>query len=235
MNAERIYDLILSVSLRLRASLRNSRRPDAARSGSQIARSLEQSTQRRRNSESGYAFLFALGLILLMIAGSVVVMQKGATIRRREMEQETIWRGNQYARAIRLYYHKTGHYPQTLDDLQKGAPDLHFLRQPYKLSAAPATPTCNRWLSWTPMVASCPRCKVSPVNLANPSPAFPIPVPVRRPTLLRRLQRSAIPTVYRPPLPRPALRGRPPPEILRPTLRIPSPRRDKLLRTSQAP
>src|ERR1700691_3349754 len=138
MNAERIYDLILSVSLRLRASLRNSRRPDAARSGSQIARSLEQSTQRRRNSESGYAFLFALGLILLMIAGSVVVMQKGATIRRREMEQETIWRGNQYARAIRLYYHKTGHYPQTLDDLQKGAPDLHFLRQPYKNPTNPA-------------------------------------------------------------------------------------------------
>src|ERR1700691_651201 len=138
MNAERIYDLILSVSLRLRASLRNSRRPDAARSGSQIARSLEQSTQRRRNSESGYAFLFALGLILLMIAGSVVVMQKGATIRRREMEQETIWRGNQYARAVRLYYHKTGHYPQTLDDLQKGMPDLHFLRQPYKNPTNPA-------------------------------------------------------------------------------------------------
>jgi hypothetical protein len=87
---------------------------------------------RRRNPESGYAFLFALGLIMLMIAGSVVAMQMGATIHRRQMEQETIWRGNQYARAIRLYYHKTGHYPQTFDDLQKGMPDLHFLRQPYK-------------------------------------------------------------------------------------------------------
>jgi hypothetical protein len=87
---------------------------------------------RRRNPESGYVFLFALGLILLMIAGSLVAMQMGATIRRRQMEQETIWRGNQYARAIRLYYHKTGHYPQTLDDLQKGMPDLHFLRQPFK-------------------------------------------------------------------------------------------------------
>ena len=87
---------------------------------------------RGRNQESGYAFLFALGLILLMIAGSLVAMQTGATIRRRQMEQETIWRGNQYARAIRLYYHKTGHYPQTFDDLQKGMPDLHFLRQPYK-------------------------------------------------------------------------------------------------------
>src|SRR5580704_15283891 len=138
MNAERIYDTILSASLRVRALLPNSRCPDAARSGSEIAHSLDQHTPRRRNPESGYAFLFALGLILLMIAGSVVAMQKGATIRRREMEQETIWRGNQYARAIRLYYHKTGHYPQTLDDLQKGAPDLHFLRQPYKNPTNPA-------------------------------------------------------------------------------------------------
>ncbi len=87
---------------------------------------------RRRGQQSGYAFLLALGLILLMIATSLVALQKGATIRRRRIEEETIWRGNQYARAIRLYFHKTGHYPQTLDDLVKGMPDLHFLRQAYK-------------------------------------------------------------------------------------------------------
>ncbi|MGA7842742.1 MAG: hypothetical protein WCA34_17615, partial [Candidatus Acidiferrales bacterium] len=51
-------------------------------------------------------------------------------------------RGNQYARAIRLYYHKTGHYPQTLDDLEKGMPDLHFLRQPYK---NPTNPGDGSW------------------------------------------------------------------------------------------
>src|SRR5580698_182919 len=89
-------------------------------------------SSQRRSQESGYAFLFVLGLILLMIAGSLTALQLGATIRRRRIEQETIWRGNQYARAIRLYYHKTGHYPQTLDDLVKGMPDLHFLRQAYK-------------------------------------------------------------------------------------------------------
>ncbi len=131
LSAQHIYDAIVRAAHRVRASLRTSRRRAAARSR-------EQSTPRRRNPESGYAFLFALGLILLMIAGSVVVMQKGATIRRREIEQETIWRGNQYARAIRLYYHKTGHYPQTLDDLQKGMPDLHFLRQAYKNPTNPA-------------------------------------------------------------------------------------------------
>jgi hypothetical protein len=87
---------------------------------------------RHRGQESGYAFLFVLGLMLVMIAVSLTTLQMGATIRRRRIEQETVWRGNQYARAIRLYYHKTGHYPQTLDDLVKGMPDLHFLRQAYK-------------------------------------------------------------------------------------------------------
>jgi hypothetical protein len=110
---------------RISASLVNLLRRSAARSSAH-------SSPRRRGQESGYAFLFVLGLILVMIAVSVSVLQMGATIRRRRIEQETIWRGNQYARAIRLYYHKTGHYPQTLDDLVKGMPDLHFLRQAYK-------------------------------------------------------------------------------------------------------
>ncbi len=131
MKLQRIYDVIRGASHRFRASLRTTRRPNAACSGSARSRP-QRAPGRQPNSESGYVFLFALGLILLMIAGSLVAMQMGATIRRRQMEQETIWRGNQYARAIRLYYHKTGHYPQTFDDLQKGMPDLHFLRQAYK-------------------------------------------------------------------------------------------------------
>jgi hypothetical protein len=136
VRAQHIYAAVLSASHRFRASLRNSRRRHEA--GSRNAHR----AARHRNPESGYAFLFALGLILLLIAGSVVVMQKGATIRRRQMEQETIWRGNQYARAIRLYYHKTGHYPQTLDDLEKGMPDLHFLRQAFK---NPTNPGDGSW------------------------------------------------------------------------------------------
>jgi hypothetical protein len=71
-------------------------------------------------------------MVMLMIAGSLVVLEMGATQRRRQREEDAIWRGNQYARAIRLFYHKTGHYPQTLDDLSKGLPQLHFLRQAYK-------------------------------------------------------------------------------------------------------
>src|SRR5580700_10738743 len=86
----------------------------------------------RRAQEGGFAFLLALGLIVFVVAMSLIWLEQGATQHRRLVEGEAIWRGNQYARAIRLYFHKTGHYPQTLEDLQKGLPDLHFLRQAYK-------------------------------------------------------------------------------------------------------
>ena len=81
-----------------------------------------------RPAESGYALILAMFLIVATIVSSQVVLRNLITLRRRERESETIWRGQQYARAIRLYYHKNGKYPQSLDDLQKGMPELHFLR-----------------------------------------------------------------------------------------------------------
>jgi hypothetical protein len=86
----------------------------------------------RHSQESGFAFLMALGLIFIALALSLVVLQNFATEGRRQREEETIWRGEQYKRAVRLYYHKVGRYPQTVDDLKKGALNLHFLRQVYK-------------------------------------------------------------------------------------------------------
>jgi hypothetical protein len=83
---------------------------------------------RARRDQSGYAMVMALFLIVAMIASSEVVLQNLVTLRRRQRESDAIWRGRQYQRAIRLYYHKTGHYPQSLDELQKGMPELHFLR-----------------------------------------------------------------------------------------------------------
>jgi hypothetical protein len=67
-------------------------------------------------------------LVLVMVIGSQVALQNFYTQGRRVREDDMIWRGNQYARAIRLFYRKTGHYPQSLDDLKTGLPDLHFLR-----------------------------------------------------------------------------------------------------------
>jgi hypothetical protein len=86
------------------------------------------SRARRGSQESGYAYLMAMFLVLVMLVTSQVALQNMLTDGRRAREDDMIWRGNQYARAIRLFYRKTGHYPQSVDDLQTGLPELHFLR-----------------------------------------------------------------------------------------------------------
>jgi hypothetical protein len=88
--------------------------------------------RRARSRESGYAFLMALFMILIAAAGTIVLLENLVTDGRRIREQQTIWRGEQYKRAIRLYYRKTGHFPQNVDDLIKGVPGVHFLREVYK-------------------------------------------------------------------------------------------------------
>jgi len=86
----------------------------------------------RHSGERGYAMLMALSLTMMILIASTAMIANLRIEGRRQREDEAIWRGNQYARAIRLYFHKTGHYPQTIEDLQKGLPQLHFLRQAYK-------------------------------------------------------------------------------------------------------
>jgi hypothetical protein len=81
-----------------------------------------------RSRQSGYAFLMVMGMILMMAVLSQVLLQNVLTEGRRTREDEMIWRGKQYVRAIRLYFRKTGHYPQTIDDLKTGLPEMHFLR-----------------------------------------------------------------------------------------------------------
>lgn len=85
-----------------------------------------------RSNESGFAYLIALFAIVFLLIISTAAVQRLSIEGRRMREEETIWRGKQYIRAIKLYYHKTGHYPQDLPDLEKGLPQLHFLRQAYK-------------------------------------------------------------------------------------------------------
>jgi hypothetical protein len=67
-------------------------------------------------------------MVMALIISSQTLLENLATQGRRTREQDAIWCGEQVERAIRLYYHKTGHYPQTFDDLQSGLPELHFLR-----------------------------------------------------------------------------------------------------------
>jgi len=81
-----------------------------------------------RSADSGYAFIMALFLVLMVIIASSEAALRLSTEGRRAREDEAIWRGQQFERAIRLFYRKTGHFPQNIEDLEKGQPELHFLR-----------------------------------------------------------------------------------------------------------
>jgi hypothetical protein len=71
-------------------------------------------------------FLVA-SMILFAAMAAPVVLTEG----RRELEKETVWRGEQYRRAIGLYYRKFGRYPTKVEDLTRQTNGVRFLRQAY--------------------------------------------------------------------------------------------------------
>jgi type II secretory pathway pseudopilin PulG len=71
--------------------------------------------------------IVAIFFILLALS---VAAPKVAQELRREREVEAVHRGNQYVRAIRLYYRKTGLYPGSMEQLEK-TNNIRFLRQRY--------------------------------------------------------------------------------------------------------
>lgn len=89
--------------------------------------------RRSAQGEQGFALLTVVFLCALLTIAAASVSLNVLTEGRREKEKEMIWRGNQYVRAIKLYYRKNGRFPAQLDDLYKPKQgSLRFLRQPYK-------------------------------------------------------------------------------------------------------
>jgi type II secretory pathway pseudopilin PulG len=71
------------------------------------------------------ALLVALAVMAVMMSVALPVWRHEA---QRQKEDELIWRGQQYVRAIRLYQAKSGALPPSVDSLLSG----HFLRKKYK-------------------------------------------------------------------------------------------------------
>jgi type II secretory pathway pseudopilin PulG len=86
----------------------------------------------RRDPESGYTLLIALLIVATILLITAAAAPNILTEGRRDRDEEMIWRGQQYTRAIGLYYKKYGHYPHTVDDLVKSDNQIRFLRQAYK-------------------------------------------------------------------------------------------------------
>ena len=81
-------------------------------------------------NQDGFLLLGVLFMTLLILLALSLAAPKMAEEVRRDKEAETIHRGQQYARAIRMFYTKYGRYPSKVDDLIK-TQDQRFLRKRY--------------------------------------------------------------------------------------------------------
>jgi type II secretory pathway pseudopilin PulG len=83
-----------------------------------------------RYEEQGFMLVGLIVAIFFVLLALSVAAPKVAQALRREREVEAVHRGNQYVRAIRLYYRKFGHYPGSMEQLEK-TNNIRFLRQRY--------------------------------------------------------------------------------------------------------
>jgi len=92
--------------------------------------------------ERGMVLLILLFLAAVMLIGAASGALRLVTEGRRQHEEEMVWRGQQYVRAIRLYYRRYGQFPKSIEDFSKNPGNLHFLRQVYK---DPMNSTDGNW------------------------------------------------------------------------------------------
>src|SRR5215831_1430395 len=85
-------------------------------------------THRRDSGFTLAAVIFFAAAASILLAVAVPAYQMQA---KREVEEELIFRGGEYTRAIQKYQRKFGVYPNSIDQLVS-TNGLRFLRKPYK-------------------------------------------------------------------------------------------------------
>jgi type II secretory pathway pseudopilin PulG len=83
-----------------------------------------------RENEQGFMLVGLIVAIFIILLVMGVAAPKVARGLRRDREVEAIHRGNQYVRAVQLYYKKFQHYPGSMEQLEK-TNNVRFLRQRY--------------------------------------------------------------------------------------------------------
>jgi len=82
----------------------------------QIVRPMEKNT--KNNLKSGYMLLILVFFVFLISIGLMIAVPVWQTQIKREMEEELIFRGNQFVEAIRIFQTKTpGSFPESFDEL----------------------------------------------------------------------------------------------------------------------
>src|SRR5712675_2485606 len=85
----------------------------------------------QREKQAGSALLMVIFMVATMLLLTTTAVLRIDTQGRREREAELAWRGEQYERAIGLYFRKFGRYPTKVDDLVKQTNGVRFLRKAY--------------------------------------------------------------------------------------------------------
>jgi type II secretory pathway pseudopilin PulG len=81
-------------------------------------------------NEEGYVLLAVIFLTVILLISLAIAAPKVAKSIQRDKDLETIHRGEQYKRAIKLYYQKFGSYPTSIDQLVE-TNQMRFLRKKY--------------------------------------------------------------------------------------------------------
>jgi hypothetical protein len=87
--------------------------------------------RRRRQNEGGYALLLVFALAAAVAVKFYLEIPRVAFEAQRNKEGMLVERGEQFIRAIRLYYRKNQKWPQNLDELEKSQ-ETRYLRKRYK-------------------------------------------------------------------------------------------------------
>ena len=84
-----------------------------------------------RSGREGYALLALLASSAILLAGLALSLPRMAMQSQRGKEERLIERGEQYRRAIQLYYREHNKYPRELEDLED-TDGVRFLRRRYE-------------------------------------------------------------------------------------------------------
>ena len=85
---------------------------------------------KQRPGEEGYILVAVMFLLAILVISMAVAVPKIKEDIQRDREVETMHRGKQYARAIKLYYKKFNAYPPNMDALVM-TNQIRFLRKKY--------------------------------------------------------------------------------------------------------
>ncbi|MBI4443801.1 MAG: hypothetical protein HY649_10550 [Acidobacteria bacterium] len=86
---------------------------------------------RQRSGEEGYILLVLVLFTALLVIGASRILPKAVFQGQREREEELIFRGMEYQRAIQSFVRKFGRYPNTVEELEE-TNKLRFLRKQYR-------------------------------------------------------------------------------------------------------